>query len=62
MNTPKAALNLDFAQLRKAECKRIDESDLCEDHCENCSLYDKNSDKEYRLFLANLALMPKAAQ
>ena len=59
MNTPKAALNLDFAKLRKAECKRIDESDLCEDYCENCTLYNENSDKEYRLFLANLALSPE---
>lgn len=59
MNTPKAAMSLDFDQLRKDECKRLDENDLCEDACENCTLNSSNPINEYRLLLANLALSPE---
>ena len=59
MNTPKAAMSLDFVQLRKDECKRLDENDLCNDDCEGCTLNSANPIAEYRLFLANLALTPK---
>ena len=59
MNTPKAAMSLDFDQLRKDECKRLDENDLCDDDCEDCTLNSKHDDKEYRLFVANYALSPE---
>ena len=59
MNTPIAAMSLDFDQLRRDECKRLDENDLCDDECKGCSLNSSDPINEYRLFIANLALSPE---
>lgn len=59
MYTPKEATSFDFEQLRKDECKRLDENDLCQDSCDGCSLNRCNPIQEYKLFLSNLALLPE---